>query len=362
MSILILCAGSPGRWSGIEMHCLSLSKGLKKLGYDVYIGCHKDGYVKKQAVALGLKTKNIRIANAVDILGLIKVAKAVYDAQIKYVVINYGRDYWPIIILSKMLNIKSIVIRHQMNRLKNKTNRLLNRYAGKVVAVSNAVRDVLLKSDIAYEKVAVIHNGIDIERFNPDRVNVNDVRAELGIKDGEILIGTACRLKKEKGVYELLEAFNILYKQNNANIRLMYVGDGPEMVGLKERSVELNLISKILLLGYRDDMEKLYAAMDVFVLSSTSYESFGLVIAEAMAMKTPVVATATGGVCEIIEHNRNGLLVDIKDVVSLANSIERLIKDKELYNKFIMAGRKMVEERFTQEKMATAFVKCLVVE
>lgn len=359
MNVLIINSEKKERFSGIEIHNLFLSVALKQRGHNVYIACHPDGYISKKAAESGVNTVNIEIKYALDFFGVFKVAKSVYKKSIEYIVINYGKHYWPMLLLSRLLGVKNIVVRHQLNKLKKKTNWLLNKYATEIVGVSSAVKEILIKSSVSSTKIAIIHNGIDLKKFDPDNVCKEEVLKDLKIGKNIKIVGTVCRLKKEKGVYELLYAFNELTRDME-DLKLLYVGDGPEMPKLNEKVKELGLSEKVIFLGQRDDVNKIYSVMDVFVLPSTSYESFGLVIAEAMAMGVPVVATCSGGVLDIVKDGYNGLLVSMKDVEELKDSILRLLTDEQLCARLIDEGKRSVKENFNFHTMAQKFEELML--
>ena len=116
---------------------------------------------------------------------------------------------------------------------------------------------------------------------------------------------------------------------------------------------------KVILCGVRKDMERMYAAMDIFVLPSTCREAFGMVLIEAMAMGKPVIATAIGGIPEIIADAGNGILVPPGDPDAIAHAIARYIQEDDFSSKVAREGRKMVEQKFSDVAMGNNFENVL---
>lgn len=224
----------------------------------------------------------------------------------------------------------------------------------KIVHISDGERNMALRaSGIPESKLGVIHNGVDGEVFFPQRV-LNDV-CSVGKGEKPIIIGCVAYLTKRKGINHLISAFHQVadcYPQ--ACLRI--VGDGKERSHLQEQIALLGLDSRVSLLGNQTDVPRLMNQFDIFVLPSL-WEPFGLVIAEAMACGKPVVATNVGGIPEIVEHKRTGILVPPAEVSPLAEALALLLGNDILREEFGSAGRKRFLERFDSRIMATKYQK-----
>ena len=345
--------GKSWGWGGIESHTETLAALLSKNGHKVIMGCWNEGSVKV-AGGLVLPARRIPIVNSGDVPAIIKIIRACLKDDIKVIIANSGREYWPAVIAAKIAGTMVIFIRHQMDRLKRTTCWLVNHYVDRVIAVSGAVKDALLESGISHEKIEVIYNSIALQRFNPNTVERDEVRSELGLDVNNIVIGTAGKLIQGKGVFDLLSAVYRLIDKY-PNVRLIFVGDGSERTRLEQEVQRLSMHNKVILCGVRKDIERMYAAMDIFVLPSTCREAFGMVLIEAMAMGKPVIATAIGGIPEIIADESNGILVPPGDPDSIAHAIARYIEDGEFSKKVSLKGRAMVEQKFSDEAMGECF-------
>ena len=173
--------------------------------------------------------------------------------------------------------------------------------------------------------------------------------------EGAPFILSVARLFRSKGQHELIQALARV-KRELPEVRLAIVGaDYPDGNGetrwLLDRARELGVAENVILTGQRSDIAHLMAACDVFSLPSF-LEPFGLVFAEAMAMKRPVVALSNGGTPEVVEHEKCGLLSPTGDIDALAANLLRLLRDPALRLRYGAHGRKRVEGHFTPQRMA----------
>jgi glycosyltransferase involved in cell wall biosynthesis len=360
MNILLINinVGKGWGWGGIESHSETLAALLSKHGHKVVMGCWNEGSVRV-AGGLVLPSRRITIVNSGDIPAMVKIIRVCLKDAIQVIIANSGREYWPAAIAAKIAKTKVVFVRHQMDRLKKTTCWLVNNHVDRVVAVSGAVKDALIESGISREKIDVIYNSIPLERFNPGTVERDAVRRELGIDSDSIVIGTAGKLNQGKGVFDLLSAVHRLM-ETYPNVRLIFVGDGSERTRLEQETQRLSMHDKVIFPGVRDDMERMYAAMDVFILPSTCREAFGMVLIEAMAMSKPVIATTMGGIPEIIDDEVNGVLVPPQDPDAIAHAIARYIEDGAFSRKVALEGRKLIEQKFSDKAMGDSFENILM--
>ena len=213
-----------------------------------------------------------------------------------------------------------------------------------MISISNPLIEWASREGVASASDFVrIPSGIEIRRFTT-RVNREEVRKELGIKEDEISIVEVAKLWEGKGHDTLLRAFSKL-GDIAAHSRLFFIGDGPLESSLRQLASELGLNDRVVFLGHRDDVDRILAAFDVAALPS-EFEGMGRVILEAMARGLPVVATRVGGITDLVEEGVSGMLVNPRDVDGLANSLRRLIANEGLRDRLGIGGRtKVVEDK-----------------
>lgn len=208
--------------------------------------------------------------------------------------------------------------------------RFLNRVTigsdGAVLAVSESTRQAM--SPATRHRARLVVHGIDREQAQRWRGSAPAVRAELDLAPEDHLLTTVANLRYEKGYDVLLEAVKLLVDRS-VPVVAVAAGHGPEETTLRRRHAELGLGDRFRFLGPRDDALRLIAAADAVVLASR-WEALPLVVMEALTIGTPVVATAAGGIPEMIVDGRTGLLVPPGDPAALADALERLLADQGL--------------------------------
>ena len=236
-------------------------------------------------------------------------------------------------------------------------DRLASRLATKVVCVSSSVARRSIEDGLnpEYKQVVLVKgtcNGIDIERFNKETVDkeqLQTLRNNLGINDGDYVIGFAGRLVRDKGIIELVRAYQEI-RNEHQNVRLMLVGMLEIRDALPEDVVktikEDNGIISTGYVGYAT-IEQYYAMMDVYVLPSYR-EGFPTSVLEASSMEIPVITTRATGCCDSIKEGETGFFVN-HDEKELEKALRKLYDDSALRERMGKAGRKFVEDNFRQE-------------
>jgi L-malate glycosyltransferase len=226
-------------------------------------------------------------------------------------------------------------------------------FADLVIAVSRQMAGTLRDSGYKPTMVTPIHNGIDLRKVIARR-KPEDLKRELGLDARTILIGTVGRLSPVKGHASFLRAARLILAQQ-PDARFLVVGGGPLEHELIASAAQLQLDGTCLFLGPRADVYDLVSAMDMFVLPSLD-EGIPMAILEAMALGKPVVATAVGGVPEVVQHRVTGLLVAPGDERALADACLELARDRDWAQRLGAQARRTVEEEFSHEQSGRALI------
>lgn len=185
--------------------------------------------------------------------------------------------------------------------------------------------------------VRVIHHGVDLEAVRGHRGARDTTRAELGVSSETILVITVANARAEKGYPDLLgAAARVIQRQDG--VTFVAVGQGPDAEQIATLHERLGLGQRFRLLGYREDAVRFLAAADLFVLAS-HHEGLPVALMEALALGIPVVATAVGGVPEMIDDGVEGLLVPPHRPDALAAAIERVVTDEALRRRLVEGAR-----------------------
>jgi glycosyltransferase involved in cell wall biosynthesis len=216
------------------------------------------------------------------------------------------------------------------------------------VAVSNGVKEhIVRKVHVSERKVSTIYNGIVVA--NSAAFDVSALMNDIGLKADERILITAGRLHRQNGYDLLLQALSVVQK-SFSGVKLLILGEGEEEKSLKKLAHSLELNEKVLFLGLRSDVDRLLQCSELFVLSSR-WEGFPNVLLEAMAAGKPVVATAVGGVRELVVDEVTGIFVPPRDATALADAIMLLLSDKKRALAMGAAGRERVLQRFSMDAM-----------
>jgi L-malate glycosyltransferase len=221
--------------------------------------------------------------------------------------------------------------------------------AHKIVANCRAAAERLIAERVGVGKVAVVPNGLDLQAY-PDRAPRALLRRVICVAN----------LRPEKGHDVLIDAAaEVLRRFPDAQFEM--VGHGGERPALEARAAALGVAHAVSFLGHRDDIPARLAAADIFVLPSRS-EAFPNAVLEAMASALPVVASSVGGILELVENGRTGLLAPPGNTFALADRLSRLMANPGLGNRLGEAARAEVEARYSFDRMVAAFERVYLSE
>ena len=212
----------------------------------------------------------------------------------------------------------------------------------RLIVPSEAIRDKVIREGRS-ARFTIVPNGVDLSRFATS--TRCSFRREFGVPRGAPLVGVVARLEPEKGHRHLVEAWRTVRAQA-PDARLAIIGEGSQAGKLRALAHELRLDGSVIFTGRRDDISALTADLTISILPSLR-EAQGITILEAMARRVPVVATAVGGIPEVITDGIDGLLVPPADPPALAGAIVRLLGDPSLRERIGEAGYRTVAARYS---------------
>jgi glycosyltransferase involved in cell wall biosynthesis len=270
------------------------------------------------------------------------------------------RDAFYAALLGKMTGAKTVIQVHvKYERWINPSVKWALGQADAVVGVSDYVANTIVAAGYPADRVFGVLNSLDLVGSSWDpALDGRPARRALGIAEHAPLVGIFSRLFSWKGHDALLDALAVV-KREIPDVRLLVVGDddprahpggGSYRTELEARVSALGLEDNVIFTGYRSDVPELMAAVDVYAMPSWE-EPFGMVYLEAMAMRKPVVAWASGGAPEVVKHGETGFVVEPRSIGVLSDAILRLLRDPALRRRFGEAGRQRVEQSFAPQRM-----------
>jgi len=328
------------------------------------------GELASKFVSAGIAVETIHCNSLFDIPGILRLRELVREEN-PDVIITYlfHADMLGRLLLRTKHTLIIPFLRTTYNHPKYVIARILEwltkPLVKKYLANSEAVKDFYVKNiGVQPEKITVIPNGIDIAYFDsitPDP----ELRKSLGIKPDDFVIICVANLHINKGHRYLLEAFEQLHSlpshpfqggESKRGLKLILVGDGTERKNLEQQIKNYQSKNNILFLGRRTDIPQLLKISDIFVLP-TMFEGMSNAILEAMASGLPVITTGIPENKEIIEDNKTGLIVPVKNSIALAQTIEKLLGDKNQSESLGGNARKKIQEYFDLKIITTKTAK-----
>ena len=330
---------------GAETYVTELAISLKKDGYEVFVASG-GGVLVKKIKSYGIKHFFVPFRLSVEIAKFL-VLFIVKKYKIDLIHANSAATGITAVKVKELWNVPVIYTAHGVFG-HNKKEMTLNS-CDEIICVSNFVRNDAISKGFDSNKLRVIYNGIDTEKFIKSNIKRMQLRKQYNIPPEAFVMTITSRIKNinDKGHNALLEIFK---KYKLPNTYLIIIGKGKGLAKLKKNVKEYKLESNILFLGHILEVQEILDITDITVLPS-KFETFGLVIAEGMSMNKPAIAYNVGGIGEIIDDRLNGFLVENNDLESFYQKIVFYYKNKELLQTMGVAARNKVENCFSLEKM-----------
>lgn len=352
----ILHTESSGGLGGQEFRTLAEARGMAARGHRVILAVRPDSALRPLAEQAGLLVEPLVFARS-RFGPLVAECARLISRHAPDIVNTHGSiDSWTASIAARLSPVRPIIV-----RTRHKVTPVSRSYLGQllyrilphgIITTGVAVREYLMKRfRLDADKIVSIPSGVDLRVFRAGPGS-GVLRKELGVQPAQPLIGVVSFLRISKGIREFVAAA-ALVSRTCPDARFVIAGDGYERAGLVRQIEELGLGDKCFMIGHRNDVPQVLAELDIFVLPTLD-DAMPQSLTQAMAMKRPVVATAVGGIPEVIRDGVTGLLVPPGDSVSLARAIEQIIADPTLRRTLAEGGYLLIQERYTFEQMLDA--------
>lgn len=223
----------------------------------------------------------------------------------------------------------------------------------RLVGNSHSVADFYRHLGVPNDKLAVVHNGIDLPAI-PESARAA-VRQQLGLPTAAHVVGYIGRLARQKRLDDLIWAFELIRVQQE-QVYFVIAGDGPEREKLEQFTRKLQIGNRVKFLGHRDDAQSLLPAFDLFWLAS-DFEGLSNSIMEAMAAGLAVIASDIPPNRELVVHGETGYLAPVGDRVAFAQLAQRLLLDRNLTAQFGSAGRNRIATQFSVQQMVDGYAR-----
>jgi len=358
---ILFLVSSEGHY-GIENMLVALARNLTALGCGCIVGVFCDARaphteVGQEAKRLGLTAEWVHCKGRIDRGAVKRIRRLLAEYEIDVVHPHgYKADlYAYAAALPNRVALLATSHNWPSKRLDMRTyaalDRLVLRRFDGVVAVSAPVQDTLRRWGVREERLTLIPNGVDVERFQNA---MPTLRKKTGTTDGA-LVGFVGRLVPDKGGALLLRAAQKVLAAR-PNTQFVFVGEGPSRPDWERLAAELGIARSVVFTGTRSDMPGVYASIDILALPSL-VESMPMCMLEAMAASKAVAAARVGAIPEIIIPERTGLLLAPGDVNGLAQAILRLVENPRLAGELGRNACLQVQQNYSAQAMAKAYVE-----
>ena len=351
----ILIAESSMAVGGQELAVLLHAERLVKRGHRILLVLEPRSPIMAMAKERGLPVEPFVMRQWRLPLSILAFRRLLTRERPDIVHVNSSRDSWIAALASRLSHPRPKVIRtrHISAPLnKNATTNLLYRRLFDMVIVTGGERnrqDLIHRDGLRPERVAAFPIGLDVEQFSPSQPR-HDLRAELGIPAGHLLVGMISYLRDYKGHRYLVDAVPQVLAQHQA-VTFLIVGEGPEAQNIRAQIERLGLTASVRMLGFRDDLLDVFRSLNLFVIPTVEGDTIPQVLMQALALGLPVVSTTTGSIPDVIQDGESGVLVPPRDVAALAKGIARLLQDPALREQMGRRGRQTVVQTYSIDRM-----------
>ena len=354
----ILQVSSARAFGGGERHVADLARGLAARGHEIFAAVAPGSPLRDALDAVAPENVlELRMRNALDAPSAVRLARFARERGVEVVHAHVARDYTLAAYAARRAGARLVVTRHVLFPL-GRAHRFALAGVARVIAVSGSVARALAAQKIfPAEKLRVVPNAVDLERFEAAR-HAHERARDPRAGGRPLRVGLVGELSEVKGQDVFLRAAALVVPRFEGAVEFVLVGadtsrDGRRRARLEALVDELKLAPFVGLSGRWEDTADVLPALDLFVSASRS-EAFGIAMVEAMACGLPVVATETEGAREIVGHEADGLLVPVGDHRALAAAILTLLSDGDARARLGRHARETARARFGLDGMVEA--------
>ena len=340
---------------GGPQQVIYLISALVERGHECTLVCPPESGIDMAARMQGLNVRNLFCAGDLDLPFAYRLVQFLQEAK-PDIVHCHSRRGADVLggLAASFADIPAVVSRRVDNTEMRLVAALRYRPFRKIIAISEAIRQVLLEHDISGERIEVIRSAVDVEQLSK-KPDCAAVREEFGVPEDAFVIAAAGQLVPRKGHRFLLQAAAEL-RQSRQGFRVIVFGEGYLNNQLRAQAASMGLGDVVQFAGFRDDLDDYMGCVDLFVHPATQ-EGLGVIALKAAAAGVPVVGFAAGGLPEAVIDGETGILVPPGDVAALTAAIAGLMDDAERRRSMGEAGRTRMQAEFSIETMVDKHIE-----
>ena len=351
----ILHTEAAAGWGGQEIRVLQETRLLLERGHRVSLVCQADSPLEERARSISNSRFHlipISMKSALSLWVFLTLYRYVSKNNLDVIHTHSSVDSWLGGVVGKLSGVPVIRTRHVSLPVNDFfPNHLLYSYIPQRILTSgNMISDIVKQVRcVDSNKVVSIPAGVDLRKFDSE-ISGEKIREELKVDSNQILIGKIGVVRGWKGHNYFLEAIPLILKKI-PYAKFVIVGDGPGFKEIKSKVKLAGIENKVDLLGHREDVPEIMAALDVQVLASFAGEGTPQVIPQAFAMKTPVVATKIASIPDLLGQGERGILIEPENALSLAEGVLKLIRNPDIAKRLVENAYSFCLKELTVDKM-----------
>jgi glycosyltransferase involved in cell wall biosynthesis len=346
-AVRVLHVDSARTWRGGQNQVLLAARGMASRGHEVAVACQEGGVLAARAREAGLLVHPLSFRGDLSPGAVLPLAGLLGRFHPEVAQLHDPHAVSAGLLAARLRpGTRLLATRRVDFPLRGMLSRAKYRACHRVLAVSRAIAAVLRGAGLAEARIRVVYEGV------PDRPAQAGGRAALstlGVPEGAPVVGNVAALTDHKDHATFLAAAARVAAARD-DVRFVIAGDGERRSALEAQARELGLAERVAFAGFRDDLDRLIPAFDVFCLSS-QMEGLGTSLLDAMAFARPVVATRAGGIPEAVQDGVTGRLVPVRDPEALAGALLDVLADPARAAALGAAGRRRYQAEFTADRM-----------
>ena len=284
-------------WGGQEIRIIEEMREMSRLGIEVALVAPVDSRVYQQANAEGMLVYPITFQSKFDIVSWIRLFKLFMKISPAIVNTHSSEDSWMAGAVARLTGVPLVIrTRHVSTPIGSTFS--YRAFPHLILTTSKAIRSDLMSKGLNGQHITPVPTGIDLKRFQFAESNRDKIRNELGLRQGEILVGNVCVLRSWKGLDFFLETAAVMPE----NYKFIIVGDGPQMEHLQQKAGDLGIdVNRIIFVGHRQNVERYFSALDIFFFTSYASEGVPQALLQAVANGLPILACKNPSVEETLQ-------------------------------------------------------------
>lgn len=355
----VLHLSSEKTWRGGEQQIAYLIEELEKQGVENFVACRKKSSFENYCIKNNINHISLPFANNFDILTAWQIKNFVNYADIEIIHMHSSRSHTLAVIASAFGSKAKMILSRRVDF--PSAGNWLSKYKynhpkiKKVLCVSEKIKEIISPIINNKSKLEVVYSGIDIKRFE-GKTKSNILHKEFKLDPDTKIVANISALAPHKDYFTFVDTVKEFIKISNLKVKFFAIGEGNCRTEIENYIKQKGLENNIFLTGFRNDIPEIFPELDLFLITSEE-EGLGTTVLDAIANKVPIVATAGGGIPEMIKHNLTGLLYPIKTPKELAKGLKVVLEKPKEAALRAKNAYGMLLEKFTKENTAKQTLK-----